>query len=110
MSAPAILAGGLDLYYNKTLQKLQGTNTVIGISSDLISVKLQATEIDFVPFPFRCQIERSQQTVSLTAAQQFIYQPIQRMAILPSNKHSHFPVGAVGASPQVSVRLHLQRS
>ena len=38
---------------NKTLQKLQGTNTVIGISSDLISVKLSATEIDFVPGPFR---------------------------------------------------------
>ena len=34
---------------NKILQKLHGTNTVIGISSDLISVKLQATEIDFVP-------------------------------------------------------------
>ena len=48
--------------------------------------------------------------IIIIIAQQFIYQPIDRMAILPSNKHSHFPLRAVGASPQVPVRLHLQRS
>ena len=34
---------------NKTLQKLHGTNAVIGFSSGLISVKLSATEISLVP-------------------------------------------------------------
>ena len=38
---------------NKTLQKLHGTNAVIGFCSGLISVKLSATEIDLVPVPFR---------------------------------------------------------
>ena len=51
LSALAILAGGS--MRNKTLQKLRGTNAVIGFSSGLISVKLSATEIDFVPGPFR---------------------------------------------------------
>ena len=34
-------------------QKLGGTNTVIGISSALFSVKQFGIEVDFVPGPFR---------------------------------------------------------
>ena len=51
LSATAILAEGW--ISNKTLQKLEGTNTVIGISSALFSVKQFGIEVDFVPGPFR---------------------------------------------------------
>ena len=68
---------------NKPLQKLHGTNPVIGISSDLFSVKLQPTEklksilyparfaiteIDFVPGLFRCWIELGHIDFAVVAA------------------------------------------
>ena len=46
-------SGGRAGSLTKPYKKFRGTNAVTGFSSGLIAVKLSATEIDFVPVPFR---------------------------------------------------------